>query len=1001
MENEELTSQNAEKAEEAVVTAEKTEETEAVSDVETAVGKEAADESAQQEEAAQTASEENKAEEGSEAATEHTAAESVKHEEPKKPVPEQKPVKAKKVKADKPKRPAKKATGMSKMFKLVYYPVLAFVALVMIVFSIVDGVSGYAPKAYGDGYYTKVNAHITALAASSRSAMTSTGVQSAREYIVDTLDAGGFVLAEEKKNDDDDAFQDGDKVVTVTEFGTSSGIIAPTVTVMTAVPTGELQTSMGAPAVYVGAEVTNIIAAIPSVKTVAGASSDAVIITVRYDTRTDTDGAADNAAFVANAMQSLMDYVAAGTKFENDIVVVFTESLGYSYGEYAFFDAFDGLNDVVSRAKAGISLDGYGSAGTLALTDVSGAGLDYINAYTKVSGTAFNSSLLLDNLPKELVNTSAVGAFKYAGIPAVQVAVVGGLDAAQSAYDTSANISQPIVKQQADFFKSYVDAFGKTTKSFDAAENKTFTIFSYFDWGTVAYDNIASYVIAALTVLLIAGTIVALALQKTFSIKKMFAALGVELLVVASSIAALYAVYFLTTLMLTGFGVLPIHAITQIRYFNAGIFIAAMLVSIASAFGFTTVYKKLFKVTSSDIVRGTAMLFGIAGVIMGFAVPAFSYVTSWLGMLSIGVLLATTLLNGKLKARFGVGFDRLFVYTVPVIICAPLVFAAMSALTVVVPLYMLPVTMSLFVGMLGVAVPYLDRTQPMLDKVAKKLPARTMRVERVVTERVEDRAKKGKFTERTVKRVEKEKVPINYKNYFGISVVVVIGVAIALLSGGFGVSYGKTLTDAYSYEDAVYNNAFVYEWNYSSTGSVSETLVVDDLMAYKYIRYAVTDLIWDAENSRYVKTVNYPTIVGDRQPNITRNDDGNGYVYTVQTFDGPRSTVRVTIPSATSITKITVFDEFSDEIKYEYSFFRCDTITLALPYGFGDFRMKFEGGDPARFEYREEQKNITVDARNYQLEIVDEWNAIANQYRNTDIENMLRGGIVLKRTVTF
>ncbi len=655
----------------------------------------------------------------------------------------------------------------------------------------------------------------------------------------------------------------------------------------------------------------------------------------------------------------------------------------------------------MSRAKAGISLDGFGNAGTLALTDASAAGLDYINAYTKTSGTAFNSSVLMNTLPDEFGNSAAVKAFANAGIPAVQVAVVGGLDAAQSAYDSAPEISQAIVKQEADFFKSYVDALGNSDKSFDAASDKPLTVFSYFDWGTVAYNNVASYVIAALTILLIAGAIVALALKKTFSIKKLFIALGVQLLVVASSIVALYGAYFLITLMLTGFGVLPIHAITQIRYFNAGIFIAAMFIALAAAFGFTTLYKKLFKVTSSDVVRGTAMLFGIAGVIMGFAVPAFSYITSWLGFLLVAVLLATALLNGKLKARFGVGFDRLFVYTVPVILCAPLAFAAMSALTVVAPLYMLPVTMALFVGMLGVAVPYLDRTKAVFDKVAKKLPARTMRVERVVTEKVEDRAKKGKFTERTVKRVEKEKVAINYKNYFGISVIAVLGCVIALLSSGFGVSYGKTLTDPYSYEDAVYNDAFVYEWDYTSSGTVNETLIVDDLMAYKYIRYAVPDLDWDAVNSRYVKTVSYPKIVDDRRPDITRSDDGNGYMYTVKTFDGPRSTVHITIPSAKSITKITVYDDISDEVKYEYNFFRNETITLALPYGFGDFRLKFEGNDPVKFEYREEQKNITVDARNYQLEIVDEWNAIANMYRDTETENMLRGGIVLKRTVSF
>ena len=67
--------------------------------------------------------------------------------------------------------------------------------------------------------------------------------------------------------------------------------------------------------------------------------------------------------------------------------------------------------------------------------------------------------------------------------------------------------------------------------------------------------------------------------------------MGVQLLVAVSTLAAMFVAYFVVALMLTGFGVLPIHAIVQVRYFNAGILIAAMILAVAGAFDFRTVQK--------------------------------------------------------------------------------------------------------------------------------------------------------------------------------------------------------------------------------------------------------------------------------------------------------------------------------------------------------------------------------------------------------------------------
>lgn len=889
-------------------------------------------------------------------------------------------------KPEKAKKPTVKKTAeqKSKLFRMIYYPVIAVFVLLMVIFSALDGVTGYSPSAYGDNYYTTVNKHIKQLSGtrSSMAADGDGGVANARDYIVSTLTDGGFTEVAESKTDRDEDGKNDERQTTITEWAKDGETKKATVTVQTSTLDADLQAELGLTEQLVGKNVSNVIAAVPS----ANAKAGAVVITVRYDSRIDTAGAA-GAAFVANAMQSLIETNKSGAKLQNDIIVVFTEDLDYSYGAYAFFNLFEGLDGAVARAKAGVNLEAYGNGGTLALTDASNAGLDYIYAYTKASDNALNLSVIPSTLPDEFKNRDAIKAF--GNIPAVQVAVIGGLDAAQSSLDNADEISQSIVKQQARFVKDYIEEFGNSTDKYSAEGDSNTAYFSYIDGGTVAYTSTASYVVGALILAVAMAVVITMIFKKTFSLKNMFIALGVQLLVVIATLAAMVAAYFLVTLMLTGFGVLPLQAITYLHYSNAGIIIAAMLVTLAASFGFTTLFKKLFRVTSSDAVRGTAMLLGLAGAVMSFACPAYSYITSWLGLTLLVVLLLSVCLHKKFKAKFGFGMDRLYLYVIPAALCLPLVMPTITALAGLLPLALLPVLFTVFTAVLGVGVPYLDRSQPILDKLAKKLPKRTIRVERVVTEKVEDRAKKGKFTEKTFKRVEKEKVAVNYKNYFGVSVVAVLGIVVALFSGGFGVNFDKTLTNYFTYDNAIYNDSIVYELT-----DDGQKVVVGDLMAYKFMRYHISDLEWEGEKNRYSKTVSYNTneIIG-REPSVSRDGDK----YTVTTFDGGNSNVVITIPSARSITRITVKEYSKSDGDYEgyvYDYENCDKITLRLPYNFDSiFTLEIEGGSPTKFEYEEYR---TVAQGETLLDAVDEWNLVKD---DADMQG-LRAGIVIKKTLS-
>lgn len=67
--------------------------------------------------------------------------------------------------------------------------------------------------------------------------------------------------------------------------------------------------------------------------------------------------------------------------------------------------------------------------------------------------------------------------------------------------------------------------------------------------------------------------------------------------------------------------------------------------------------------------------------------------------------------------------------------------------------------------------PYADYLKRPLGKLAAALPMRTIRVERVVTEKIEDAAKKGKFTGSNSCQSVQEKVTRTYSNALGITLV--------------------------------------------------------------------------------------------------------------------------------------------------------------------------------------------------------------------------------------
>lgn len=884
---------------------------------------------------------------------------------------------------------------MNKTFKWIYYPVLAILCIIMLAFGLNDTVNGMTGSTRSDDYYKSVRTHISQIAGSSHSSLSNTSLESTRNYIIKELTDNGFDRVDEVKENEESTDEDAE-VTTVTDWARSSGNVPhATVTVQSALVTQNIQNEIeGRTDNYyiAGRTVNNIVVAIPGSDTLAGNNARAVVITARYDTRDDTTGATDNSAFVASLLQSAIEYNQEGTH-RNDLVIVFTEDDDLSYGAYCFTYAFKGLDNVVSRMSAGLSLDAFGNDGTLAVTASNTNDYKMILNYVKSSKTALNSSLTEIILADEISENAAMGAFN--DVPSIQVAVLGNLTALHSQEDTVANLSTAVLNQQGDFIKSYLDTFSNATKTYTSSSDAVY--FSYLDLGTVVYSTTAAYVLGGLALALVIAAIVFNVLKKgnkSFAIGKVGMGIVVSLLSILCAVVALYGMYFACTLILSGFGVLPIQSVINLRLYNSGLMIGWILIAFAAQFGFTSLFKRVFKVKGADVTRGNAILITIVGAILSFVIPKASYYIAIPALFSALVFLLLTIFKTPFKNRFGFDIERLFLYAVPAIFCLPFVLGAIGLFGMAFPMYLMPAIMSVFMLLLGSIIAYVDYSRPVFDAVAKKLPPRTVPVKETVTEMVEDNIKKGRFTEQTFVKKYNEKVAWNYKNYFGISVVSIIAAILILVFGSFNTSFTSSNNRIFKYNDAIYNDALIYSYDFDSS-SATRRLEVYDLMAYKYIRYAVNDLKWDNDKKCYYKSVpsNDTIVTSATQPQITKSGD----IYTVTPYDRDRSYVELSFPQANSITSIKITS--SSDVEYVYEFLNQDSINLIMPYGFGVFTMEVKGTSSNTIDYIEKRPSEGND--NNPLAELSEWAELRTRFIKTNIMDYIRSGVVLTSTFSL
>ncbi len=885
-----------------------------------------------------------------------------------------------------------------KLFKRIYYPILCVLLIVAIALGFADATYGGGGSKTFDGNLDTINAHVENIAAESHNSHNEANMQTVRNYITAQLRGNdcGMLLAE---GDTDD---DGNYNVS---FRTSGGVPQPTYTVQESTLTPETVSSIESleDTIVVSKTVRNIVAIIPGTDTKAAVEAgtadygDAVMLMAHYDSRPEGAGASDNTVSVAS-MLGLIKQINAGEKtYKNDIVFVFTDAEEeHMYGAYAFKYQFDGFYDVYDRVEIGANFDNLGNKGTLVMFQTSSGNSKLISSYAKINGGAFTSSVA-DFVYGVMSNFTDFEI--YDEKTSLDFANVGGTDIYHTSLDNVENVKERSLEQQYSMMERYVEQYGSLDLATLKSESDS-VFFSYLDMGVAHYPKAVAYVMGALILALMIGIIIANVLRAKknknvgFSNTKLALGAAAQIITMICTIAVLFVAYFLITLLLAGFGVVPIHALTSLRYASVGLVISAMILTLAVSFGFYGLFKRLFGVKSADIARGTAYIWGLIGAVLCFAVPALSYFFAITALGALAVVLAITLFKEMFREKTGEAMDKLFLYLVPLIFTIPMIIPVMMIAATVLNAVYLPVIMALVLLLAGFIAPYFTQLQPVLDAVMGKLPARKIRVQRTVTKMVEDRAKKGKFTEQTVKEVTKEAIPWRYKNYAGVALLCVISVVMIILFSSFNAGFSSAVAGGYGYRNAIYNDSLVYVWTKNGS-TVSSTIEVHDQIAYKFMARGLDGFEWNDEKQAYVKEDTAKSIIASGQePTITKNSDGS--IYTFTPYDGLRSEITLVLNNVSTVTSLS-FDNNRDEV-YTVTNDGSPTLHVHLPYGYGAFTLTIEGASSLNIEYTEHRAGTDSNINN--LREWSELDPVFTQYY-PEYLGALRAGIVLQYNVSL
>ncbi len=858
-----------------------------------------------------------------------------------------------------------------KIFKRIYYPVMAALVVLMLVLGIVDArvpaMGGKLTKAETDA--------ATAYATSALS-----GSLQITDVLTDKDKVGEDYAAQRIYTDLTD--DDGNNLAEYFRAPEVNGerYKLPGVFVQKTKVRHDAQGNGST--VAVEQEVENVILALP------GKSEQAILLHARTDGSVIGGGAdaASVGALTEIAVKTLKEYnFRAGEQPENTIVFLFGDAGQYGdLGAAAFMHQFKGFDNVAGNIKAVADFQSGGTGGTLMTYAESDGNLGLVGKYARFNGGTFASSALAALFDK----TEYASAGVFGDVNTLRFTNRGGFNRYGTAGD--GEVSAKLVGQQANAMARFISCFANDSiAALDAKSNAVY--FSYLDVMTVYYPAVVAFVIAGIILGLMIAVIILNVRNKTFSWGKALAGLAVQLVTLLATALSMLVLYYLFALLLSGFGVIPFHSLSAVKFAGTGMLISAMILAVTIAICFYILLKRAFGIKAIDVVRGNTVLFAIVAVVLSFALPAVSYPFTCVALFSLVAMLMTVLFKNKFKKRFSTDIERLFLYVWGVVFALPLFMPLFYAAQTAYAAVSVVVIGTLFVALSGCIAPFADYLKPVLDKAFGKLPQRTVRVERTVVERQEDRAKKGKFTEVTVKKVEKEKIAWKYMNRIGLSLAAFISAVMIVLFCSFGTAYSSAAVATYDYYDSVYDDSLLFVYDDGTA-----TVEVHDQVAYNYIRYAVNDLNWDADKKAYVKNYNgsVDKILGSVRPELSVTENTVSF----STVDASASQIVVTLKNAKKVTSV-IFNKDTDRESEEYEFSEQEEIVFRLPFGYEEFSMTVEGSCDVELEQQIRGDAATINNLLGLDDVDGDWDKLAEYYvGNDEIYPALRSGIVIRLT---
>jgi hypothetical protein len=224
---------------------------------------------------------------------------------------------------------------------------------------------------------------------------------------------------------------------------------------------------------------TDVLARLPGT-----ANSGAILLMAHYDSVSNGPGAADDGSGVAAILEGLRA-VKTGSPLKNDLIVLITD------GEEAGLlgaDAFVASHPEMKDIGLLMNFEARGNRGPSLLFETSANNAALMNEVAKAAPYPVSSSLFY-SLYKLLPNDTDFTVFRPAGIPGLNFAFGGHLEAYHSALDTPENLDTASLQHQGSYLVSLVRHFGQMDLANLKRESGEDIFFDWFGSNLVAYSE--------------------------------------------------------------------------------------------------------------------------------------------------------------------------------------------------------------------------------------------------------------------------------------------------------------------------------------------------------------------------------------------------------------------------------------------------------------------------------------------------------------------------------